>query len=147
MIRRLHPLLGGIALALVASFWISSLAVEIMGDGAAILAVKTSILYAMILLIPAMAGAGATGFRLGAHMKHPLVAGKRRRMPAIALNGLLVLLPCAIFLQARAAAGEFDGWFTAAQGLELAAGALNIALLARSLRDGHALAQRRTRAA
>ncbi len=147
MIRRLHPVLGGTALALVASFWTASLVVEIMGDGAAILAVKTAILYAMILLIPAMAGAGATGFRLGARMKHPLVAGKRRRMPVIALNGLLVLLPCAIYLQARAAAGEFDGWFTAVQGLELAAGAFNIALLTRSLRDGHALARLRTRAA
>lgn len=146
MIRRLHPVLGGLALALVATFWLSTVIAELTADHATILSVKTAVLYAMILLIPAMAGVGASGFRLGARMKHPLIAAKRRRMPLIALNGLLVLLPSAIFLQGRAATGIFDDWFFVVQGLELAAGALNVTLLALSLRDGRALARLRAKA-
>lgn len=143
MIRRLHPVFGGLALALISIFWLSTVASEVLGDGAAVLRVKTAILYAMILLVPAMAAVGASGFRLGGRSSHPLVAAKRRRMPVIALNGLLVLLPCAFTLQALAAAGEFSGLFPWLQGLELAAGALNITLLALSARDGRALTARR----
>ena len=58
----------------------------------------------------------------------------------VAMKTLLVLVPCAVFLQARAAAGMFDGLFYAVQALELVAGALNITLLSLSLRDGLKLA-------
>lgn len=140
LLRRLHPVAGVLALALILGFWLATATSEVLLGHDAVLAVKTGILYAMALLVPAMATVGATGFRLGGRSQAPLVAAKRRRMPVIALNGLLVLVPCALFLQARAAAGTFDGLFYAVQALELVAGALNIALLSLSLRDGLKLA-------
>ena len=143
MIRRLHPLFGAVALLTIATFWLATAASELLGDAALIARVKTAILWGMILLIPAMAGVAASGFRLGSGRADPLVARKRRRMPIIALNGLLVLLPCAVVLQRLAAAGQIDGTFAAIQSVELAAGALNITLLSLSMRDGLALARGR----
>ncbi|WP_234050901.1 MULTISPECIES: hypothetical protein [unclassified Xanthobacter] len=142
MIRRLHPLAGGIAFLTILLFWSSTIAAEAFGDGALVAWVKTAILWGMAVLVPAMVLVGATGFRLGGHSREPRIAAKRRRMPVIALNGLCVLVPCAVFLQARAAAGAFDTIFMAVQALELAAGALNITLMALSVRDGLALAHR-----
>ena len=147
LLRRIHPIAGALALALILAFWLSTAISELLLGHGAVLAVKTAILYAMALLIPAMATVGATGFRLGGRSREPLVVAKRRRMPVIALNGLLVLVPCAVFLQARAAAGGFDALFYGVQALEFVAGALNITLLALSLRDGLKLAAgRRARA-
>ncbi|MDQ0505517.1 hypothetical protein [Xanthobacter agilis] len=143
MIRHLHPLAAGIALAMIVLFWTSTVAAEALGDGALVARVKTAILWGMVVLVPAMAVAGATGFRLAGQARAPRILAKRRRMPVIALNGLCVLLPCSVFLQARAATGMFDTTFMAVQALELTAGALNITLMGLSLRDGHALAASR----
>jgi hypothetical protein len=54
----------------------------------------------------------------------------------VALNGALILIPCALFLAYKARAGEFDGAFASVQGLKLIAGATNIVLLGLNLRDG-----------
>ncbi len=143
MIRRLHPLAGGLALLIILSFWSATVVSEAFGTPVAVRTVKTAILWGMLALIPALVSVGATGFRLGGRSTQPLVAAKRRRMPVIALNGLCLLLPSAIFLQSRAAAGLFDSSFMVVQGVELVAGALNITLLALSLRDGLRLATAR----
>ena len=66
--------------------------------------------------------------------------GKKKRMPLIVANGLLVLLPCALFLSAKAQAGEFDTLFYVVQAIELAMGALQLTLLGKSFRDGMRLA-------
>lgn len=63
-------------------------------------------------------------------------------MQIIAANGLLILLPCAFFLAGRAQAGQFDAVFTGVQALELAAGALNIALLSLNMRHGLSLGRK-----
>ncbi len=57
-------------------------------------------------------------------------------MPFIAANGVLILIPSALYLAFKARAGEFDARFDAVQALELAAGATNIALLGLNMRDG-----------
>jgi len=57
-------------------------------------------------------------------------------MPLIAANGILILIPSALFLAAKARAAEFDTAFYAMQALDLAAGAVNIALLGLNIRDG-----------
>lgn len=64
-------------------------------------------------------------------------------MQVAALNGLAVLIPSAVFLALRAQAGLFDTAFVLVQGLELIAGAVNITLLGRNMRDGLALRRRR----
>ena len=54
---------------------------------------------------------------------------------------LMLLIPSALFLAAKARAGEFDATFYSVQVLELIAGAINISLLGLSMRDGMALTQ------
>ncbi|CAH2599439.1 conserved membrane protein of unknown function [Rhodovastum atsumiense] len=146
MIRVLHPIAGVTGLLCIATFWFSTVATEALGDAAAILAVKTMILWGLLLLVPAMAVAGATGWRMAGRATAPRIASKRRRMPFIALNGLLVLVPCAFFLQARAAEGDFGEAFFLVQGIELLAGATNLTLMGLNMRDGFALAKRFARA-
>lgn len=136
MIARLHPLAGAVALLTITIFFAATAAAEFAGDPAGILAVKTGILWGMLVLVPAMATVGITGFRMGARSPHPRVAAKRRRMPVIALNGLLVLLPSAVLLRQLAASGDFGTTFMVLQSVEFVAGAINIALLALSMRDG-----------
>ena len=74
--------------------------------------------------------------------KGRLVDAKKRRMPFIAANGLLVLVPCAIVLNRWAAAGSFDSAFYLVQCIELVAGAVNLGLMALNARDGLRLAGR-----
>jgi hypothetical protein len=92
-----------------------------------------------------MALAGATGFSLGGRSKAALVAAKRRRMPVIALNGLLILVPCAVFLAGRAGSDTLDAAFYTVQAIELIAGALNLVLMGLNIRDGLRLSGWRNR--
>ena len=71
-----------------------------------------------------------------------LIGTKFKRMPFIVGNGLLILIPSALLLASKARAGEFDSLFYAVQGLELVAGATNIALLGLNMRDGFKLTGR-----
>lgn len=50
------------------------------------------------IMIPAIAAAVVSGMLLGRSRKGRLVDAKKKRMPFIAANGLLVLVPCAIVL-------------------------------------------------
>ena len=143
VVALVHRIAGVLAFLLVLAFWLSTAAVELFGDPAAVAAVKQAIIWGMAHLVPAIAIAGATGFRLGGKSAAPVIAGKRRRMPILALNGLLVLVPSAIFLAMRAAEGRFDAVFYAVQAAELAAGAVNIALLGLNIRDGFAMTRPR----
>ncbi|MEX5726992.1 hypothetical protein Ga0609869_000345 [Rhodovulum iodosum] len=136
---KLHAAAGGLALGLIALFWLATLWAETLGGAAAIAPVKRNILFGLALLVPAVALAGAGGFRLARTRRGPTVERKARRMRLIAGNGLLILVPSAIFLDQRAAAGQIDAAFYAVQLLELAVGAVNITLLARNMRDGLAL--------
>lgn len=145
LVRRLHPIAGILALAIILSFWISTVVVEARGTPADIAAVKQAILYGMAALVPAMALAGGSGLRLGRTSLNPLAMAKQRRMPIIAANGVLVLVPCAVFLAGRAAEGTLDWLFYRIQAVELIAGALNITLLALSVRDGFRLSGRLAR--
>ena len=143
MIGKVHLVAGILAFALIVTFWTSTVVSEAFGSAAMVAAVKEAILWGMLLLIPAMAAVGGTGFRLGGKSTAPVIARKRRRMPVIALNGLLILVPAAFFLAARAGAGRFDAAFYAVQGLELVAGAVNITLMSLNMRDGFAMTRKR----
>ncbi|PIO96446.1 hypothetical protein [Pleomorphomonas carboxyditropha] len=136
MLKRLHPVAGGIALATISVFWLSTLLSEAFSPPATVTAVKTSIPWGFLLLIPALIAAGASGFRLSRGNRRGVVGAKARRMPFIAANGVVILVPAAIYLAVKAAAGEFDTGFYIVQAVELIAGLINIALLALSFRDG-----------
>ncbi len=142
MRRKLHALAGAAGFLIILTFWTATVVSEIFGTAAQIAAVKGAILWGLLALIPALAAAGAGGMAIGRRRQDAPARAKRRRMPVIALNGLLVLVPSAFFLAARAEAGIFDAWFYAVQALELTAGAVNLTLIALNVRDGLHMAGR-----
>ncbi|MCC9598376.1 MULTISPECIES: hypothetical protein [unclassified Rubrivivax] len=148
MSRTLHVAAAAVAPLCVATFLVSTLAVELLGSAEAIAGVKAAIVApGLWLLVPAMAALGGSGIRLARTRRDPLVEAKRRRMRLVAANGLLVLVPCALLLDTWASAGRFDTAFFALQGVELLAGSANLALMLSGLRDGRRLAARRRVAA
>ena len=136
MKKLIHPIAGSLALALILTFWLTTVITEIAGSLTVVTKVKTLIPWGFIVLIPAIAAAGSTGFSLANGAKAGLARTKLRRMPIVAANGILVLIPAALFLSHRAAAGVFDITFYAVQIIELIAGAVNIVLLGLNFRDG-----------
>ena len=148
MPKIIHPIAGALALLTILTFWTSTAITELFGSTQAIITVKSLIPWGFLILVPAMALAGGTGFKIGGKWRGKLVTAKKKRMPIIAANGILVLIPAALFLSWKAQAGQFDTTFYAVQLIELVAGATNIALLGQNLRDGLRMtaARRRTTA-
>ncbi|WP_053086137.1 hypothetical protein [Nitratireductor soli] len=109
MLKIIHPVAATLALVMIVAFWLSTAASELSGVAAWVVAVKTTIPWGFLVLIPALAAAGGTGHILSGKARGGLVGAKRRRMPFIAANGILILVPSALFLAARAQAGMFDG--------------------------------------
>ncbi len=136
MLKQLHPMAGALALATISTFWLATVFSELFGTPALVTTVKTSIPWGFLLLIPALAVAGGSGFKLARGWQSGLVGAKIKRMPIIAANGLLVLIPCALFLASKAKSGEFDGVFYAIQVVEIIVGGINIVLLGLNMRDG-----------
>ncbi len=135
-----HAIAATTAMLIIASFWISTLVSELFLDHAAVAAVKHAIVYGLFLLVPCMAATGGTGFALGKTRKGWLLDEKKKRMAIIGANGLLVMIPAAIFLNSKAAAGEFDAWFYAVQAVELIVGVVQLGLMRMNFRDGLKLA-------
>jgi hypothetical protein len=144
---RIHLVASVAALAIVASFLVSSAAVKVFGDESDIRAAKRWILAMLVVLIPVMAAAGVSGRRLAGRSRAAVVRRKLRRMQAIGATGLLVLVPCAIALQRLAAQNDFGLAFATVQGVELLGGTVNLTLLILNFRDGMALRTKRTAAA
>ena len=137
MINKIHPVTAIIATLCIATFFTSTVLVELFGSHESIAMVKSLIVVpGLFILIPVIAAAGATGFALAKNRKGRLVESKKRRMPFIAANGLLILIPAAIFLDQWAASGSFNTRFYFVQVLELAAGAVNLTLMSSNIRDG-----------
>ena len=145
MTRFVHPIAGALAMVTIATFWLSTVVGELHGPPALVVAVKTTIPWGFLLLVPALAVVGASGIRLSRGRRDGLAAAKARRMRFVALNGVLVLLPSALFLAQKSQAGSFDTVFFAVQGLELLAGAANLTLLGLNLRDGLRMRARNAR--
>ena len=83
-----------------------------------------------------MAATGGTGFALARPRKGNIIEAKKKRMPLIAANGLLVMIPSALFLYTKAASQEFDSAFYVVQAIELGVGLVQLTLMGRNFRDG-----------
>ncbi|HSV66808.1 MAG TPA: hypothetical protein VLJ59_12975 [Mycobacteriales bacterium] len=142
---RIHAVAGTFALILISLFFLSSIVVEVAGSERAVVAVKTAILYALVLLVPSMAITGGSGRALAGKRGGGRIGRKKRRMAVVALIGLGVLIPCAVTLHRLAVADHFGATFYAIQAIELLGGAVNITLLGLNVRDGRALAGRSRR--
>lgn len=136
MLRRVHPIAGVVGFVTILIFWTSTAASEMFGSVETITAVKQAIPWGLLILAPALAITGATGFRMAGASTDPRVLKKKRRMPFIAGNGLLILVPAALYLAALASRGEFGNVFYGVQAIELVAGAINLMLMGLNIRDG-----------
>ncbi len=149
MPKRAHLIAGLLAPLCIATFFLSTILTETLGSHAAVAQLKSLIVTpGLWIMVPLMAAAGGSGLFLARSRKGRLVEAKTKRMPFIAANGLLVLVPCAIVLNRWATAGSFDSAFYLVQAIELVAGAVNLALMGLNARDGLRMAGRlRTRPA
>lgn len=147
MKQAIHRTTAIIATLCIGMFFISSVVVELFGNQAMIATVKSLIVNpGLFILVPAIAITGATGFALSAQRKGGLIDKKKKRMPFIVVNGILILLPAAIYLDQLAASGSFDASFYLVQGLELITGGVNLTLMSLNIRDGLKLSGRLRRA-
>lgn len=143
MPKRAHLITGILASLCIATFFLSTILTELFGSHAAVAQLKSLIVTpGLWIMVPLMAAAGGSGMFLAKSRKGRLVDAKKKRMPFIAANGLLVLVPCAIVLNRWAAAGSFDTTFYMVQTIELIAGATNLTLMGLNARDGLRMAGR-----
>ena len=106
MPKRAHLIAGILAPLSLVTFFLSTVLTELFGSHAAVAQLKALIVApGLWIMIPAIAAAGGSGMFLAKSRKGWLVDAKKRRMPFIAGNGLLVLVPCAVVLNRWAAAG------------------------------------------
>lgn len=143
MPKKIHLIAAIMATLMIVLFFSSTVLVELFGSHEAVATVKSLIVMpGLFVLVPAIAATGGSGFFLSRTRKGRLVEAKKRRMPFIAANGLLILVPAAIFLDQWASAGVFDTRFYFVQAAELLAGAINLALMGLNMRDGLKLSGR-----
>jgi hypothetical protein len=137
MTQRVHAISALTSVVIIATFFLATVIVELFGPPEVVARVKNLILAPGILvLVPAIAATGGSGFALSQSGRGGLVDAKKRRMPFIAGNGLLILIPCAIFLDRWASQGIFDTRFHLVQAVELLAGGTNLVLMGLNIRDG-----------
>jgi hypothetical protein len=139
-LTRIHIAAAVVALLSVLTLLGLALTSEISPDHLA--AARRWIARGLFVLIPALIVTAATGHEISRGNRRGLVGDKMWRMKVAATNGLVVLVPCALFLAARAEAGDIGGAFRVVQGLELVAGAVNLTLLGLNFRDGMRLSGR-----
>ena len=146
MKSKIHKIASLVATVCIATFFTSTVLVEVFGSEDMVAFVKSLIVMpGIFILIPAMAITGATGFALAKERKGRVVEAKRKRMPIIALIGMFILLPAAIYLNSWAAEGMFDTKFYILQAIELVAGAINLTLMIKSMKDGKKLAGKKSK--
>jgi len=135
--KKIHLIAGMLATLTIATFFLSTLGTELFGTHETVAMVKAWIVMpGLFILVPAIAATGGSGMFLSKSRQGRLVDAKKKRMPFIAANGLLVMIPCAIVLNRWAAAGTFDTTFYVVQALELLVGAVNLTLMGMNIRDG-----------
>lgn len=139
----LHASAGTLAMLLIATFWISTLVSELFLDMMAVTTVKHYIAkYGLICLIALMAITGGSGFALSKSRKGLLIEKKKKFMRFISANGILIMIPTAIYLNTKASAGIFDIWFYTAQTLELIVGLIQLFLMGKNFHTGLRLSGR-----
>ena len=109
MMKQVHFIAATVATLTLAACFVSTLLVEFLGSSDAVAHVKRLIvLPGLLILVPAIAATGGTGFALSKSRQGRLVDAKKKRMPFIAVNGLMILIPCAILLDSWASQSAFD---------------------------------------
>ncbi|OUD14076.1 hypothetical protein [Thioflexithrix psekupsensis] len=136
----IHVLASVVAMFCILGFWIASVVSELFLSEQDVMLIKQAILYGMLILIPAMAITGGSGFLLAGNRGGRFINNKKNRMKFIVLNGVLIMIPCAFFLSYQANRGQFDFVFYSVQTVELLMGMIQLILMGLNFRDGLRLA-------
>lgn len=136
MIRRIHVAAALTGFFAILTFWLSTISVELLGTETQIAFIKEAIAFGLFLLVPALAVAGASGAYMGRGSTDLRILAKKHRMPFIAANGVLILVPAVIYLDRLASRGDFGATFLTVQSIELVAGLVNLMLMSLNIRDG-----------
>lgn len=139
----LHISASILAFLMIASFLAFSFWAEFMAGPTEIAIVKIRIAWCLLLLVPALATAGTTGFAMAGATPKGLARIKAHRMKLIAFNGLFILVPAALFLAWKASGFTFDASFFMVQVLELLAGFANLVLISLNFFDGMKMKRRK----
>lgn len=143
---QIHQIASILATLCIAVFFTTTLLVELFGTNEMIVMVKGLIVMpGIFILVPVMVITGATGFSLAKNRKGEIVENKKKRMPIIALIGIFILIPAAIYLNNWAIEGLFDMKFYILQAIELIAGATNLTLMIKSIKDGNKLVGKKSK--
>src|SRR5260370_23354431 len=97
---RIHLTAAVGALALITTFLVSSAVTELAGNAAAVHNLRQWIVFGLPLLVGCLAAAALTGRRLARKSRAAVIRRKQRRMQAVAALGIVVLVPCALLLDA-----------------------------------------------
>ncbi|MDI2090895.1 hypothetical protein [Commensalibacter oyaizuii] len=141
----IHRIAGITALIILLIFWFSTVTTELSGHLNFIKNVKILIPYGFIFLIPALIIVSGTGSKMAGKINNPAIHHKKKRMPFIALNGLIILIPCALYLRYLAVHEHLDFTFFLIQIVELIAGGVNITLLMLNVLAGINLSKNKQR--
>ena len=142
-ILKIHVIAALVATCTILAFLTLAIGAELVPHHLA--AIRKGIAWGLLILVPALVATGATGYQLARNHRGRLVSDKLQRMQLIAINGVVVLLPGALWLAYRADAGMTEGMFRVVQLIEIAAAATNFCLLLHNLRDGLRLSGRWSR--
>ncbi|CAI3952924.1 MULTISPECIES: hypothetical protein [Commensalibacter] len=132
----IHRITGVMALVILLIFWLSTVTSELIGNIDYIKSVKFLIPYGFFILIPALVATGGTGFNIAGKINNKTASNKKKRMSLIALNGLCILIPCALYLRYLAVHEQFNSIFLIVQMIELIAGGVNIVMLILNVKAG-----------
>jgi len=92
MSKIVHPVAGTLAFLTIATFWLATALSELFAAPAGVAAVKLAIPWGFLLLVPALAAAGGSGFALAQGGRRGLIGAKLKRMPLIVANGVCNML-------------------------------------------------------
>ncbi|WP_072680927.1 hypothetical protein [Arcobacter sp. LA11] len=137
MAYKLHKVFAFISFLSITLFFTSTLIVELFFGFEQIAFVKDKIVCpGLFILVPSIIITAISGNIIAKKSKKvELIKVKKKRMPIIAFNGVVILIPCAIYLNILASSGTFDTVFYSVQLLELFAGATNMTLMFMNIRD------------
>jgi hypothetical protein len=131
------------ALALIATFLVSSAVTEVVGTTGDVHLVRQWIVFGLPVLIGCLVAVALSGRRLARNSRAAVIRRKQRRMRIVAAAGIIVLVPCALILDDLTASASAGGVVTALEIAELLAGALNLTLLILNFRAGLSLTRPR----
>jgi len=136
-----HFIAGITVLIILTLFWLAIIISDFFLGHEALVLVRQGIVYALIVLIPAMIAVKVTGGILGKDRIHsdPRVRDKKKRATWMAINGVLVMVPAAFFLDYKASANEIDLVFRVVQSIELLVGSFQYYFVITNFRVGMTL--------